>query len=195
MSALSTAQFDTVVCRVVDASSEQPVPARLRLLDTSGREVLPIGHPAELAEDAQEGDVRFQSRRYAYVKGEFTLKASDLPVRYQVLKGFEHQIAEGEIAGPATIPMRRWSNLTQSGWYSGDIHIHHIAPETCRLEMEAEDLHVANLLVRDTSRNLLISRHRLVAQALVPTPGSSMPRVSFRFIPAPAPAAPLTPDS
>ncbi|MCP5115051.1 MAG: CehA/McbA family metallohydrolase, partial [bacterium] len=149
MSALSSAQSDSVTCRIVDAATEQPVPARLRLLDASGREVLPIGHSAELAEDAQEGDVRFQSRRYAYVKGEFTLKASDLPVRYQVLKGFEHQIAEGEIAGPATIPMRRWSNLTERGWYSGDIHIHHIAPETCRLEMDAEDLHVANLLTSD----------------------------------------------
>ncbi|MCP5119902.1 MAG: hypothetical protein GY953_54590, partial [bacterium] len=149
ISALSSGQSDTVACRVVDATTEQPVPARIRLLGADGREVAPIGHPTELAEDAQEGDVRFQSRRYAYVNGEFSLKAADLPVRYQVLKGFEHEIGEGEITHPGDVPVSRWSNLAGEGWYSGDIHIHHIAPDTCRLEMDAEDVHVANLLTSD----------------------------------------------
>jgi hypothetical protein len=48
-----------------------------------------------------------------------------------------------------TVPLSRWSSLSQKGWYSGDIHIHHIAPKTCRLEMDAEDLNVANILTSD----------------------------------------------
>jgi hypothetical protein len=51
--------------------------------------------------------------------------------------------------GAFTIPLSRWSALPRRGWYSGDIHIHHISPKTCRLEMEAEDLNVANILTSD----------------------------------------------
>ncbi|MBM3747500.1 MAG: hypothetical protein FJW34_17070 [Acidobacteria bacterium] len=144
-----------VVCRVVDARSGREVPARVRLVDAEGKEAVPLGHPEELDKDAQEGDVRFQSRRYCYVGGIFRVSAARLPLRYQVLKGYEYEIAEGEISpeklrdGAFTIPLKRWSNVSERGWYSGDIHIHHIAPKTCRLEMEAEDLNVANILTSD----------------------------------------------
>ena len=112
-----------------------------------------------LAEDAQEGDVRFQSRRYAYVDGEFRVDPRRLPLQYQVLKGYEYGIADGELTAAAardgafTIPLSRWSAVADRGWYSGDIHIHHIAPKTCRLEMDAEDLNVANILTSDFTRD------------------------------------------
>lgn len=144
-----------VHCRVVDARSGQPVSARLRLTDASGREIVPAGHPAELAPDAHEGDVRFQSKRFAYVDGGFAIDPRSLPLRYRLIKGYEFVIAEGRIAqedlrdGGVVIPLSRWSSLADRGWYSGDIHIHHIAPRTCRLEMEAEDLDVANILTSD----------------------------------------------
>jgi hypothetical protein len=101
--------------------------------------------------------VRFQKRRYAYVDGEFAIDPAWLPLKYQVLKGYEFGIAEGELgAGKApegrfTIPLSRWSSLSRRGWYRGDIHIHYIAPKTCRLEMEAEDLNVANILTCDVT--------------------------------------------
>ncbi|MEW5975855.1 MAG: CehA/McbA family metallohydrolase [Acidobacteriota bacterium] len=145
----------TLTCRVQDSASGATVPARIRLLDQAGQEVVPLGHPAQLAPDGQEGDVRFQSRRFCYVNGSFELPRARLPLRYQVLKGYEFQIEEGDIPadatrqGPLVISLKRWSSLSKSGWYSGDIHIHHIAPQTCRLEMEAEDLNVANILTSD----------------------------------------------
>lgn len=116
---------------------------------------MPIGHPAELASDAQQGDVRFQSKRFAYVDGNFSVDPAALPLRYQVIKGYEFVIAEGTIAadnlkdGSVSIPLSRWSSLAGKGWYSGDIHIHHISPRTCHLEMDAEDLNVANILTSD----------------------------------------------
>jgi hypothetical protein len=148
-------QAGTVTCRIVDAESGDSVPSRIRLLDSGNLETVPQGHPIQLSEDAVEGDVGFQSHRYCYVDGEFALDRTQFPLRYRVLRGFEHVITEGELTehdinnGLITIPSKRWSKLSEQGWYSGDIHIHHIAPETCRLEMEAEGLNVANILTSD----------------------------------------------
>ncbi len=156
---LAAAPGQPIVCRITDRDAARPVPARVRLVDARGNEVVPLGHPAALPADAQEGDVRFQSRRFAYVSGEFLVHPDWLPLKYQVLKGYEYAIAEGELApaavrdGAFTIPLSRWSSLSSQGWYSGDIHIHHIAPRTCRLEMEAEDLNVANILTSDFTRD------------------------------------------
>jgi len=144
-----------VTCHIVDERSGRPVAARVRLTDSRGKEVVPLGHRDTLAEGAQEGDVRFQSRRFAYVDGGFSIDPASLPLHYQVIKGYEFVIAEGELSaaglrdGAFTIPLSRWSSLSERGWYSGDIHIHHIAPRTCRLEMDAEDLNVANILTSD----------------------------------------------
>jgi hypothetical protein len=146
---------DAVPCRVIEQGSGHPLAARLRLIDARGKEVVPVGHPADLAPDAKQGDVRFQSKRFAYVDGSFALDPKSLPLRYQVIKGYEYVIAEGRIGsdhlGPegVVIPLSRWSSLAGRGWYSGDIHIHYISPRTCRLEMEAEDLDVANILTSD----------------------------------------------
>lgn len=146
---------NAIPCRIVDERSGQPISARLRLTDARGRDVVPAGHPSELAPDAHQGDVRFQSKRFAYVDGNFSLDPTSLPLRYQVIKGYEFVIAEGQIspgdvreAGIA-IPLSRWSSLADQGWYSGDNHIHHISPKSCRLEMDAEDLDVANILTSD----------------------------------------------
>src|ERR1051326_4699637 len=142
-------------CKIVDQQSGRPITARLRLTDARGNDVVPAGHPSELAPDAQQGDVRFQSKRFAYVDGNFVVGRRALPLRYQVIKGYEFAIAEGPISddevrhGGVTIPLAKWSSLSERGWYSGDIHIHHISPKTCRVEMDAEDLDVANILTSD----------------------------------------------
>jgi hypothetical protein len=144
-----------IVCRFVDAETSQPIAVRVRLVDSQGREVVPRGHPETIASGAQEGDVSFQSRRFFYADGELLFDPSRLPIRYEAVKGYEYLIGEGEIRpgdlrdGSYKVALRRWSDLAGGGWYSGDIHIHHIAPRTCRLEMDAEDLNVANILTSD----------------------------------------------
>jgi len=144
-----------IPCRIVDSQTGQAIAARVRLVDATGRERVPLGHPEALSADGQEGDVRFQSRRFTYVDGGCLLPADSLPLKYEIVKGYEYLIAEGEIRpehvvdGSVAISIRRWSSISNAGWYSGDIHIHNIAPGTCRLEMDAEDLHVANILTSD----------------------------------------------
>ena len=146
---------DAIPCKIVEEGSSQPIAARVRLTDAKGRDIVPVGHPTELAPDAQQGDVRFQSKRFAYVDGNFSVDPRLLPLRYQVIKGYEFVIAEGQIApgdtreGGIVIPLSRWSSLADQGWYGGDNHIHNISPKTCRLEMDAEDLDVANILTSD----------------------------------------------
>jgi hypothetical protein len=144
-----------VVCRIVDSQTGKPIPARIRLVDELSNELVPLEHSRDLAGGAQEGDVRFQARRYCYVDGEFRIDPRRLPVQYQVIKGYEYTIAVGEMSpanvkdGVFTIPLARWSSIAARGWYGGDNHIHHISPKTCRLEMDAEDLNVANILTSD----------------------------------------------
>jgi hypothetical protein len=146
-------------CAIVDARTAHPLAARVRLLDSGGNEVAPLGHSSTVSDTAQEGDVRFQSRRYSYVDGAFSVNPASLPLRYQMLRGYEYVIAEGELAaaairdGALSIPLTRWSTLARNGWRSGDIHIHHISPKTCRLEMDAEDLDVANILTSDFTKD------------------------------------------
>ncbi len=142
-------------CKISDGRSGSPTQARVRLTDTRGNDIVPLGHPTELAPDAQQGDVRFQSKRFAYVDGNFSIDPRSLPLRYQVIKGYEFVIAEGEISpgalkdGVVHIPLSHWSSIADKGWYSGDNHIHNVSPKTCRLEMDAEDLDVANILTSD----------------------------------------------
>ncbi|MFB3826334.1 MAG: CehA/McbA family metallohydrolase [Bryobacteraceae bacterium] len=137
--------------RILDGRTGRPVAARVRLLTLSGDEIVPPGHSAELAPDAQQGDVRFQSKRFFYVDGTFEIRPDTLPLKYQVIKGYEYEIAEGVLSGAGTtdIVLTRWSDLGKRQWRGGDIHIHHISPRNCRLEMEAEDLDVANILTSD----------------------------------------------
>src|SRR5215813_15028329 len=110
-----SAQEQTVACRVADARTRLDLATRIRLIDAQGREIVPLGHPQTLSEEAQEGDARFQRRRFAYIDGRFRVPSVALPLRYQVIKGFEYTIAEGEINavdvkdGLATILLERWS--------------------------------------------------------------------------------------
>ena len=145
----------TVNIRIVDDATKRPAAARVRLVDSRGAEVTPLGRTAQPAKDAVQGDVRFQSRGYFYTDGGLTVRSDSLPLRYTVVRGYEYQMAEGTLTagavkdGAATIEVRRWSSVGRNGYYSGDVHIHHISPKTCRLEMDAEDLDVAHILTSD----------------------------------------------
>jgi len=81
VSSPATAQVagQPITCRVIDQSTGRPVPARVRLVDQYLNDVVPVGHSATLSADAQEGDVRFQGRRYSYVNGEVQVAPRRLP--------------------------------------------------------------------------------------------------------------------
>ncbi|HEV8657847.1 MAG TPA: CehA/McbA family metallohydrolase [Thermoanaerobaculia bacterium] len=79
--------------------------------------------------------------------------------RYSVraFKGIEYKVANGEAevwrneTTTLTLPLERWIDMPAEGWYSADDHLHIARPnatfdETIAKWMQAEDVHVANLL-------------------------------------------------
>ena len=97
-----------------------------------------------------------------YAKQFYSPGTSTLSVRpgtywIRVFKGFEYFVARQEVtvrAGETTetrIQLKRWTKMSDSGWYSADDHIH-IGRQFKELDgaishwMQAEDLHVANML-------------------------------------------------
>ena len=73
---MAAPQGNPVQCKIIDQHSGRPVTARVRLTDARGNDIVPLGHPTELAPDAQQGDVRFQSKRFAYVDGNFRRRSA-----------------------------------------------------------------------------------------------------------------------
>ncbi|HSR66620.1 MAG TPA: CehA/McbA family metallohydrolase [Acidobacteriota bacterium] len=84
--------------------------------------------------------------------------------RVRAFKGLEYRVAEQELAvdgsQPASLELRlsRWVNMPQQGWYSADDHLHIPRPLAALNShivtwMQAEDLHVANLLQWGHSRH------------------------------------------
>ncbi len=62
--------------------------------------------------------------------------------------GHAPSLAADDVEGDARFDLRRFCYVNGE-WRGGDIHIHNISPKTCRLEMQAEDLDVANILTSD----------------------------------------------
>jgi hypothetical protein len=102
---------------------------------------------------------------FYYTKGEedeIVLPAGSASI--EAVRGFEHAAASttAEITAgrstAASLTLARRENLPGEGWYSGDVHIHanynnheFITPEDVRDQVQAEDLHVANLMVANSS--------------------------------------------
>jgi hypothetical protein len=60
----------------------------------------------------------------------------------------DFDLAEGA-AVPLTLRLKRWINMRERGYFSGDTHVHYLSQTESHLQMRAEDLNVLNLLVSD----------------------------------------------
>ncbi len=147
---------------VILDENQHPTAARVRLADMEGTYLAPDGHrvdfPMTTSTDQQpvEMDVVLDDdRRFAYVDESFTLL--DVPdlVRIEVVKGFHYQLYQDTLhlsksSGKVEIQLEKaFKQLPVEGWYTGDVHVHHINAASALLEMKAEDLNVCNLLISD----------------------------------------------
>ena len=166
---------------IVDGESDQPTPARVQLLDAQGNghvalDALPIDGdctdrlvPADLTferavalltkkvENPFTGTTQF----YSVGKSEISLQPGDY--KLTIYKGPEYHVQKRDVHIEAdgttklTVGMSRWINMPEQGWYSADDHLH-IARPIKELNpfiskwMQAEDIHVANLLQWGLSR-------------------------------------------
>jgi len=164
---------------LIDEATGRPVPARVELLDAAGNayiadDAMRVGTPSILVDReslgawrATRGEVlavmsqkvvnNYTRTEQFYSGGRFQLPLPAGKYKLRVFKGLEYRIASREIEIRADeslelkLPLVRWINLQEQGWYSSDAHIHvarpveQINPEISRW-MQAEDIHVANIL-------------------------------------------------
>lgn len=190
----------------------RPVAARVGLFDETGRMPLPNEQavaiplyedrtrmpalrPAGAEHFLASGGAVWPARHRAafYVDGRYEAR---LPAgRYELVatRGPEYRIArrpftitEGQTT-PVRVALARWDDLPAKGWYSGDVHIH--AARRSRHDdapllalMQAEDLHVANLLQMGNSGAIHFPQygwdpvHDSERPAFVLAPGQEDPR-------------------
>jgi hypothetical protein len=163
---------------VTDARTGEITPARIEILDGSGQAHVPEQalrvagdcgwypihnwipwaaawqmrrHLRAEVLNPYTGTTQFyltRSARMRVAAGRYTIRA---------YKGIEYRVAKGvaEVRGnettKLTLPLERWIDLSASGWYSADDHLHIPRPnatfdESIALWMAAEDIQVANLL-------------------------------------------------
>ncbi len=153
---------------------------RIRVLDENGRQV-----PARVEVEGSDGLGRgpsgtflrytpIRAGAYFHTRGISSLVLPAGKTRIRVARGFEHRYQERVVdlqpSGPHALDFRleRFHDAAARGWYSGDIHIHPnlvhktmdqvINPVDIRLQTEAEDLNVANLLVCNSQGAVLYDR-------------------------------------
>ncbi|MCW5980023.1 MAG: CehA/McbA family metallohydrolase [Bryobacteraceae bacterium] len=132
--------------RIVDDRTGQPLAATLLLVDENGK-------PVEI--DGEHAHVEYLGKRRCYVDGAFALNARPGRLRAEVRRGLETLPLEADVdlsrqgSEALTFRLRRWIDMRERGWVSGDTHVHFLTQGDSHLQMRAEDLNVLNLLVSD----------------------------------------------
>lgn len=144
-----------VSVRIHGGDAGAPVHARVHVQDVHGEYWPPAGHMKYFPygfNNAVGGDVIVDGKRFAYVEPEFTLPLAAGRYEMEVAKGMEYE--PGTVAfevEPGSVPrlevgVKRWIDMNQRGWFSGDTHVHFLSPGAALLEGRAEDLNVVNIL-------------------------------------------------
>lgn len=126
-------------------ADQEFTPCRIHLYGADGKPHRPDGFPAWNDHFVCDGRAAFPLAPGSY--------------RYEVERGPEHERLDGTFDSPATghvrvdLVLKRIADLAQSGWYSGDVHVHRPV-EDVPLLMRAEDLHVAPVITWWNQRNL-----------------------------------------
>ncbi len=101
---------------------------------------------------------------FFYSKGEHELRLPAGSAKIAAVRGFEYTPVETSVeirpgnSSAIEVPLERFSNLAEEGWYGGDDHIHanyndheFITPEDVLTQSLGEDLNVANLMVANST--------------------------------------------
>jgi len=140
---------DRVEGRILDDQTGRPVAATLFVADEEGRRVEIEGPHAH---------VEYLGKRRCYVDGAFATTVRSPRLTIELRRGLETlplttdvDLTKGSDA--LTFRLRRWINMRELGYVSGDSHVHLLSPSDSHLHMKAEDLQVLNLLVSDFSND------------------------------------------
>ena len=88
---------------------------------------------------------------YAYIDGTCQGWLPRGEVIVDVARGYEYEPLRTKVEiepGQRTLELRlkRWRQMNEEGWYSGDSHVHFLSAQGSLTEAQGEDLNVVNLL-------------------------------------------------
>ena len=177
----------TLQLTIKDATTGEAVPARVEIQGADGSyhvasDALQVGGDCDMSDqgagfvDLASTLAGFSDRihnPYAmstqfYSGGSSSIQLPRGPATIKVFKGPEYKVPVETVEIPATgtveqeIKLARWINMPQRGWYSADDHLHiprpaiELNPYISKM-MQAEDIHVANLLQMGKVRNFNIA--------------------------------------
>ncbi len=178
---------------ILDKETQEPTPTRVHVTNRDGTTP---GLPPEAIgvmygrDDYPEG-YGYQPDSSCYVNGEFSLLLEPGEYLLSLSKGMEyldqiHRIRMEEPGQTLVFTMERWIHMADSGWYSGDEHIHirrspRENPHILKW-IEAEDIHVGALLQMGDFRNVYFGQFAFGDEGVyskqdrVLSPGQEEPR-------------------
>ena len=137
---------DRLEGRIVDDKTGQPVAATVMITDGEGK-------PLEI--EGKHSHVEYLGKRRCYVDGNFVLNSRPSRLVIELRRGLETLPLKTEIditqrgSEALTFRLRRWIDMRELGYLSGDTHVHLLTQSESHLQMRGEDLNVWNLLVCD----------------------------------------------
>jgi hypothetical protein len=142
---------------VLDDETGKPVPCRVHFRSPEGVPYQPHGHHNQVNSNLDSwhidvgGDMRLGQITYAYIDGtsQGWLPRGDVIV--DVARGFEYEPIRTKVRiepgqRELTLRLKRWVNMNQRRWFSGDSHVHFLSAQGSHIESQGEDLNVVNLL-------------------------------------------------
>lgn len=133
----ASAQQGSLEFRAIDKDTGQPLAARMHLKDARGRPVKPPQVPYWKDHFVFDGAITLE-----LPPGNYTFELEHGP-EYRAISG-NFMLAK-DSADTKTVPLQRFVDMKQEGWWSGDLHIHR-PPEDIELLMRAEDLHIGPVI-------------------------------------------------
>lgn len=185
---LAQDQDGTLQLSITDSATGEIVPARVVILGADdayhvAENALLVGGDCDMSDqgagyvDLQTTLAGFSDRidnpysksTQFYSNGTSTVRLPVGTATVAIFKGPEYEVPveEVEIQAAATvereIKLKRWINMPKKGWYSADDHLHiprpdpELNPYILKM-MQAEDIHIANLLQMGKVRNFKIAK-------------------------------------
>ncbi len=180
--ACAPAPSGTLALSVVDAETGAPTPARVELLDERGKAhvpptalsltlecfVAPLPEWARGLTRSDRIDNPHTGTTQFYAAQPLRMELPPGRYRVRAFKGIEYAVSTDNVqieSGATTelsLALERWIDLPALGWWSADDHLHitRFGPEDderIARWMQAEDLHVANLLQMGTSKQISVT--------------------------------------
>lgn len=142
---------------VLDDSTGQPVPCRIHFRSVDGIPYQPHGHHNHVNSNLDTwhvdvgGDLRLGQITYAYIDGTCQGWLPRGEVIVDIARGFEYEPIRTKVSiepgqRNLSFKLKRWINMNDRRWYSGDSHVHFLSTQGSHLESSGEDLNVVNLL-------------------------------------------------